>query len=110
MGMGATGGMPRSVILAQAKREIAQLEGRLGVTQKSISRLEEALHVPETSDRLVVIESVLMGILDVQLTTLKGHLQEGTTQLEQMKAGVAREESLVKPASSNPIPPSHRRQ
>ncbi len=112
MGMGATGGMPRSVILAQAKREIAQLEGRTKATQESIGILEAAVGIgtPDTYTREEKIERMLEAVINVQLATLKNHLQEGTTQLEMMKASVTREESLVKPASASPLSTHTRRQ
>ena len=48
MGMGGTGGPSRGQIIAEAKRQIRDLEGRLAVTQESIGTLEKAVTVTES--------------------------------------------------------------
>ena len=47
---------------------------------------------------------MLEAIINVQLTTLRGHMTEGTVKLEEMKAGVAKAESPIQTSGQMPVP------
>lgn len=104
MGMGGTGGPSRSQIIAEAKRQIRDLEGRIAVTQDSITTLETAVTITELDSRQERIERMLEAIINVQLTTLRGHMTEGTVKLEEMRAGVAKAESPIQTSGQMPVP------
>lgn len=119
MGMGGTGGPTRAQILAEAKRQIRDLEGRMEVTQESITLLEKAAvpvqeidltdNTPSSSSRQARIERMLEAIIIVQLTTLRGHREEGNIKLTEMREGVARAESPIQTGHALPHPPAPRR-
>lgn len=102
MGMGATGGPTRAQIIAEAKRQIRDLEGRLAVTQESIKTLESAVG-PEYKSLDERIEKMLEAIITVQLTTLRGAETEANIKLTEMREGVARAESPIQ--TSGHVPP-----
>lgn len=106
MGMGGTGGPSRAQIIAEAKRQIRDLEGRLGVTNDSILTLEQAINRDEHGPAMDRVERMLEAIIQVQLVTLRGHREEGNVKLTEMKEGVAKAESPIQPGTSLPTPTS----
>lgn len=106
--MGATGGMSREVILAEAKRQVRDLEGRMEVTRGSIDILEKAIEPAALDSRQERIERMLEAVINTQLVTLRGHLEEGTTKLTEMKASVEKAESPIRPALTLPSNLPHR--
>lgn len=104
MGMGGTGGPTRGQIIAEAKRQIRDLEGRVAVTQEAIITLETAITHVELDSRQERVERMLEAIINVQLTTLRGHMTEGNAKLEEMKAGVAKAESPIQTSGHMPVP------
>lgn len=98
MGMGGTGGVPRSVVVMQAKGERDTLQKRVAVTQSSIKELEEALNFQSESS-VSRIEKCLAALINVNLIQLKGNLKEGTERVDYLNEVIKQAESPVHRAS-----------
>jgi len=111
--MGMMGGPPAGVsqkaIIAEAKRQIRDLEGRLVVTRESVTILENAVASGGPLDsRSERVERMLEAIIQVQLTALRGNLTEGEIKLDEMSQGVAQAESRANSGLVIPVPPGKR--
>lgn len=115
--MGVSGVPTRNAIIAEAKRQIRDLEGRLQITRESIETLEKASFkeavAPEvnmaTFQHIDRIERMLEAVVVVQLIALRGNMVEGQIKLDEMSAGVAKAESPIQTGHSLPHPPNPRR-
>jgi hypothetical protein len=103
MGMG--GGVPRSVVAMQAKGERETLLPRIETTEKSIKILEEALALSHVSELPAprshghFLESLLIALINTNLTQLKANLKEGTSRVSYLNEVIKQAESPVHRAS-----------
>jgi hypothetical protein len=106
MGMGGTGSgvQSMSVVLMQAKGELATLESRIIVTRESVDTLEAALALHDDSSMPVVhyLEKVLTALIQTNLKQLHANLKEGSDRVEYLKRVISSAESRVKPSIAMP--------
>lgn len=94
MGMGGTGGVPRSVVAMQAKGERDTLQKRIAVTADSVKELEDALNFQSESS-VSRIERCLVALINTNLIQLRGNLKEGNERVAYLNEIIKQAESPV---------------
>lgn len=99
--------VPRSVILAEAKRQRDTLASRVKATKESIDILsaagKRALELdPEKTLLSTPLGQLVNGMIGAQLTQLNGSLIEGLDELDRRSKQIEIEERLVKPSIQVP--------
>jgi len=99
--------VPRSVILAEAKRQRDILASRVKATRESIDILSaagsNALELdPEKKTLSTALGVLINGMMGAQLIQLRNNLVEGETELKKRNEQIEIEERLVKPTIQVP--------
>lgn len=107
--------VPRSVILAEAKRQRDTLASRVKATKESIDILSaagmKALELdPEKTLLSTPMGQLINGMIGAQLAQLNNNLTEGLDELDRRGKQIELEERLVKPTIQVPNLAGGRRQ
>jgi hypothetical protein len=94
----------REVVLAQARRDLEELEAAIAMQEKCMALLEEATAQKEGESSMVWLARMVASLVLTRASEFSHQHAQNVKRARYIKDGLSREESLVKQPSSVVVP------